>query len=67
MDYSVLSDKEVQEALNRATNRHDWLIDNSDMGDDRIYEMQKKCDALEAELKKRGLRDNFWETVKETL
>lgn len=52
-DYSVMTDQDLQAAYEAAIRRHDWLIDNADMGDERIYFAGKTIDATRAEMASR--------------
>lgn len=55
-DLEGLTDEDLKELHQRKMNSHDYLIDNADMGDDRIYFLGKDIDRIEEELKRRGLR-----------
>lgn len=52
--YANLSDAQLEAEHEATVHRHDWLIDNSHFGDERIYFANKKCDALYAEIKRRA-------------
>ena len=51
--YTELSDEELAKALNAAIRRHDSLIDSRPMGDEDIYFIGKRIDAMEAEQRRR--------------
>jgi hypothetical protein len=49
-----LSDFDLAILFHDTMERHDSLIDSADMGDERIYFANKKCDACRAEQERRG-------------
>lgn len=52
----LLSDEELVIRLHKEMEYHDRLIDSCDMGDERIYFANKKCDAITAEQSRRGYK-----------
>lgn len=55
-EIAAATPEELGKQWRRLCNRHDYLIDNADMGDERIYFAQQEMTAIEREFTSRGLR-----------
>lgn len=55
-DFQLMSDEDLVILLHETMERHDHLIDNAPMGDERIYFANKKCEAIKAEQNRRGYK-----------
>ena len=52
-DYTTMTDDELEKLKDRKINSHDYLIDNAEMGDERIYFLNNEIDAISAEQRRR--------------